>query len=273
MHRLVPSEAIAGLLSDADEQELRMHRQDQQDRRVQFDTVLREIAAETGAAAEPQADDDARVLRAPLAELELGPSAGGLASYDPSVAALGLAPFIRGRAGGGRHAAPDPEPPRRPVRAAPPLATNAGDLVCVVGLRDDALRIAAAMAMGLPSVEVAIGADLLDPSRRQVNDRREALQARADGVRSGGSTLVAVGLGTTPSDVERGAALVDAVQPDQLWIAVDATRKIEDTRLWAQTIGDAGHGVDAVALFDTALTTSPDAVLLLGLPVGWSDAY
>lgn len=276
MHRLVPSEAIAGLLSDADEQEIRLHHQDQQDRRIQFDAVLREIAAETGEDARTLVPSDAGSL------LDGGRGWGAPDAPGPALAAVGgdfdayggdLAPFIRGRVGG-RHAAPVAPPRTRgPVRSAPRLSTSAGDLVCVFGLRSDALRMATAMAMGLPSVEVAIAGDLADASRRRVSDRREALQARADGVRSGGSTLVAVGLGEAPGDAHAHADLLDTIEPDQLWIAVDATRKVEDTRLWAQVIAEAGHGIDAVALFDTALTSTPDAVMLLGLPVGWSDAY
>jgi hypothetical protein len=90
-------------------------------------------------------------------------------------------------------------------------------------------------------------------------------------VRRGGSTLVAIGAGLAPSEAEQYAAVLHDVVPDQIWIAVDVTRKPEDTRNWARMVADAGGGVDAIAAIGIAYTTTPDSTSYLGIPVGWAD--
>ncbi|MDQ1583919.1 MAG: hypothetical protein QOF36_1973 [Microbacteriaceae bacterium] len=164
-----------------------------------------------------------------------------------------------------------PDPVVIPARPAPKLATNPGDLVFVFGLRDDALTVALALARATPTIEIAVAGTIGKPGSRHVGDRREALQARADGVRRGGSTVVAIGAGLAPGEAEQYAAVLHDVVPDQVWIAVDVTRKPEDTRTWAHLVADAGGGVDAIAAIGIAYTTTPDSTSYLGIPVGWAD--
>ena len=164
-----------------------------------------------------------------------------------------------------------PEPYELPTRPAPKLATNPGDLVFVFGLRDDALTVAHALAVAVPTIEVAVAGTIGLPGSRHVGDRREALQARADGVRRGGATVVAIGVGQAPADANRYAGILHDVVPDQVWIAVDVTRKPEDTRAWAEMVAEAGGGVDAVAAIGVEYTTTPDSTAYLGIPVGWAD--
>lgn len=243
-HELVPSDAIAGLLSEADEQEARLQHNETTTR---FDTVLAEIAAETGA--DPRTAESAR------------PDAGD---------------SVRGR-----HAIvvnPTPAAARKPdrfeipTRRAPKLAVGPGDLVLVFGLRDDALTVARALAMGTPTIEVAVAGCTSQPGSRHVGDRREALQTRADGVRRGGSALVAIGLGDSPVEAAQYTDILHDVIPDQVWIAVDVTRKPEDTRVWAHSVAEAAEGIDAIAAIGTAYTTTPDSTAYLGIPVGWEAA-
>jgi hypothetical protein len=247
LHALVPSDAIAGLLSEADEQEALLQHNDTGAR---FDVVLQEIAAE----AEPQP----HVTDGPVN----WPDTAGIL---PPIDAVLIEPIP----------APTRKPERfeAPSRLAPKLAVSAGDLIFVFGLRDDALTVARAMAVATPTIEVAVAGTVGKPGSRHVGDRREALQARADGVRRGGSTLVAIGLGEAPTDAARYAGILHDVIPDQVWIAVDVTRKPEDTRVWAHLVADAGGGIDAIAAIGTAYTTTPDSTAYLGIPVGWGDGY
>jgi hypothetical protein len=173
--------------------------------------------------------------------------------------------------------APIPAPVRRPEpllfpnRPAPNLATDPGDLVFVFGLRDDALTVAQSLKLATPTIEVAVAGAIGKPGTRHVGGRREALQARADGVRRGGSTVVAVGVGQAPGEADQYASILEDVVPDQIWIAIDVTRKPEDTRAWAHLVAEAGGGIDAVAAIGVAYTTTPDSTSSLGIPVGWAD--
>jgi hypothetical protein len=82
---------------------------------------------------------------------------------------------------------------------------------------------------------------------------------------------VAIGVGEAPLDAARYAGILHDVVPDQVWIAVDVTRKPEDTRVWANLVAEAGGGVDAIAAIGVAYTTTPDSSAYLGIPVGWAD--
>lgn len=243
LHELAPSDVIAGLLADADEQEVRLQHASTSS---QFEEVMEEIIAET----DPEALVPTRYLPVPVEPTTI--------VIDPAPA-LSSAPVRR------------PERFEEPTRPAPRLATNPGDLVFVFGLREDALTVAKAMALATPVIEVAVAGTVGRTGARHVGGRREALQARADGVRRNGSTIVAIGVGEAPSDAARYAGILHDVVPDQVWIAVDVTRKPEDTRVWANLVAEAGGGVDAIAAIGVAHTTTPDSTSFLGVPVGWSD--
>jgi hypothetical protein len=239
LHELAPSDAIAGLLADADEQEVRFQHASSAS---QFEEVMEEIIAET----DPEALVPDRYLGVPL---------------ETTTIVIDPVPSPARR----------PERFEEPSRPAPRLATNPGDLVFVFGLREDALTVAQAMAVATPAIEVAVAGTVGRTGARHVGGRREALQARADGVRRNGSTIVAIGVGESPAEASRYAGILHDVVPDQVWIAVDVTRKPEDTRAWANLVAEAGDGVDAIAAIGVAHTTTPDSTSLLGVPVGWSD--
>ncbi|WIB65595.1 hypothetical protein [Curtobacterium sp. MCBD17_040] len=178
---------------------------------------------------------------------------------------------------------PAPEPtthvqvrPIAPVtplkRRAPEFARRPGDLVYVFGLRDDARTVAEALQAAYGSVEVVLAGTYRRGNGRHIEDRREMFAARADGVRTARSFIVAVGLGVTPADADLHLAFLDEVIPDQVWLAVDVTRKPEDTSTWAHTVAQAADGIDAVAALGVAETTTPDSTDYLGIPVGWMDA-
>lgn len=160
--------------------------------------------------------------------------------------------------------APDPAPAHP---ATPPLpAQAAGDLVLLVGLRTDALRVAHSLSGRFGPAAVCVGGTITLKSALTVSDRRTAAHARADGVNNGCSVFVAYGV-EPGSDV---TASIRDIGADQVWVVVDAGRKHEDTRVWVHSVADRVE-VHAVAAFGLATTLTPESVQDLGIPVGWAD--
>ncbi len=155
-----------------------------------------------------------------------------------------------------------PGPESTTLLPVPAPLSRPGDLVLVVGLPADALSVATAMAASVGSTSV--GAAGSAPGANRVDDRRGALAARALAVERGESVLVACGWA---ADVP---AVLAAVRPDQLWVAVDAGRKPEDTARWVAAVASAVP-IDALATVGSAATTTPETVEELGLPIGWVD--
>jgi hypothetical protein len=147
-------------------------------------------------------------------------------------------------------------------RAGPPPARlrRRGDLTLVVGLGGDAEAAAAVLAASADA-----GAEVV-----HVADRRDALAARADGVRRDLPLVAAYAL-AGPAAVPSVVAELAGIAPDQVWVAVDVSRRPEDTAQWVRAV-DAVLAVDAVAATGAAFTSSPDDIHLLGLPVLWLDA-
>ncbi|MEV8213482.1 hypothetical protein [Leifsonia sp. NPDC077715] len=152
-----------------------------------------------------------------------------------------------------------PEPPR-PVGPPPARLRGRGDLTLVVGLGaevHEAARVLAASADANAEVQ-------------SVADRRDALAARADGVRREIPIVAAFSL-PSPASVSDLAAHLAATAPDQVWVVVDVSRKHDDSALWVGAV-DAVLAVDAVVATGASLTVSPDSVHALGLPVLWLEA-
>jgi hypothetical protein len=155
------------------------------------------------------------------------------------------------------------------LRLPPSLPSGAGDLVVVAGLGEDALEAAHALARRVGRAHVCDGGSVVGHTRRRVEDRRGAHAARAYGVQSGQTVIVAYGLGNgNPSD-PRIAALA-GIGADQVWVAVDASRKTVDTARWVNAVR-AVVEVAAAATMAGRFTTSRESVVELGLPEGWSD--
>jgi len=147
-------------------------------------------------------------------------------------------------------------------RAGPPPARlrGRGDLTLVVGLGADAESAARVLAASADAAAEVV----------RVSDRRDALAARADGVRRDIPLVAAYAL-AAPTAVAVAGAELARIAPDQVWVAVDVSRKPEDTAAWVRAV-DAALAVDAVAATGAAFTGSPDDVHRLGLPVLWLDA-
>ncbi|WP_431246072.1 hypothetical protein [Leifsonia xyli] len=161
-----------------------------------------------------------------------------------------------------RHDSPLGEERREADAAGPPPARlrGRGDLTLVVGLgpeAHEAARVLAASADAAAEVQ-------------RVADRRDALAARADGVRREIPIVASFPI-AAPGAVPGLAADLAGIAPDQVWVAVDVSRKVEDTAAWVRAV-DAVLAVDAVAATGASFTGSPGSVHLLGLPVLWLDA-
>jgi len=152
-----------------------------------------------------------------------------------------------------------------------------GDLVVIVGIGDDAGQVATSLAlMGTvpgenSSFELASAGTTVMEGLARVDDRRGAFAARARGVENGHATIVAWGIGAGDERLATDAAAIASTRPDQVWLAVDASRKHDDTERWVAALSTV-LPVQAMAVLRTGFTGSPETVASLGLPEAWSDA-
>ena len=160
----------------------------------------------------------------------------------------------------------------RAVLPLPPVPlAGAGDLVLVVGLGADPLAVCESMAAaaGAGAAAIRSAGALEDTSYGRAADRRSAATARAAGVLADHAIYLAYGLGRG-EELSRHATLIGALAPDQVWAAVDAGRKAEDTAAWVAAVRRTAE-VTAVAVEGLAATATPHTVNGLGLPIGWVD--
>ncbi|GAA1871798.1 hypothetical protein GCM10009715_18350 [Paeniglutamicibacter psychrophenolicus] len=149
-----------------------------------------------------------------------------------------------------------------------PLA-GPGDLVVVIGLWGDAGMAAEELhdgtALRRNAGELAQKFDVDSLARRPVTDRRGILRARAAAVAEGVPLLVAVAINPQQALLPQ-LELLEVLEADQLWAAVDAGRKVEDTAVWVKHVA-SGHGLYAVVSLHADETLSPESVWELGFPV------
>ncbi len=149
-----------------------------------------------------------------------------------------------------------------------PLA-GPGDLVVVIGLWGDAGMAAEELhdgtALRRNAGELAQKFDVDSLARRPVTDRRGILRARAAAVAEGVPLLVAVAINPQLALLPQ-LELLEVLEADQLWAAVDAGRKAEDTAAWVKHVA-SGHGLYAVVSLHADETLSPASVWELGFPV------
>lgn len=144
-----------------------------------------------------------------------------------------------------------------------------GDLVVVIGLWGDGvtagIQLGEETAMRRQAGELAPKFDA-DPSlRRPIMDRRGIMRARAAAVEEAVPLVVSVALNPLqPLGVQ--LEVLDSLGADQLWVAVDAGRKSEDTAAWVKYISSR-HRVYALVSLHANETLSPESVLDLGFPV------
>lgn len=161
------------------------------------------------------------------------------------------------------------------VSQPPSVLAGAGDLVVCAGLlsdADDAARLLSA-AVGVSGVQRAgiwaSGGSGRRVESGRIENRRESMAARARGVEKSEPVIVAFGLGGG-ADVSDGAARLAGLDPDQVWLVVDAGRKPEDTRAWVELMC-ATMPVAGLVVSGASATGTPESADALGLPVGWVD--
>jgi hypothetical protein len=147
-----------------------------------------------------------------------------------------------------------------------------GDLVVIAGIGEDAMTVARSLAGERGGAEiVAGGAQRVATGEPRVTDHKTAFSARARGVENSRATIVAYSIEPGDARLAAHAAALAGIRPDQLWLAVDASRKPEDTAAWVGAVCTV-VSVQALAVLRTAWTSTPETVRSLGLPEGWSDS-
>ncbi len=164
-------------------------------------------------------------------------------------------------------ATPAPNEPAKPLPV-PGLLSSQGDLVVVIGLGQDALPVARAMAATVGRAEVAASGTLDATGLARVADRRDALLARARGVERRETLFVAVGITSGGVHASSQATAIAQLRADQIWAVVDASRKAEDTARWVRKVSSVVQ-LDAVVGIERDATMTPETITTLGLPVTW----
>jgi hypothetical protein len=155
------------------------------------------------------------------------------------------------------------------------LPTGQGSIIAVVGRRADALEMAEAFAeeLGTSPDEILVAAASFRgtsvPEDRRLSSVDLAMERRRSWRRRNRPTIIAVDSSMGRQRNAWATHLLDAVEPTMVWGVVEATRKAEDIRDWAEHLG----GLDALAVIDLDETVSPAAVLGAGVPVGRLDGY
>jgi hypothetical protein len=152
----------------------------------------------------------------------------------------------------------------------PTLHDEPGGLVLFVGLGDDAMVVARSLARSVRWSDVRMGGRILGDALPRVDDRRSAAEFRAHCIAVGSVGLLAWGVGLGVSGMQSTASALRAIDADQIWLVVDASRKAEDTAAWVGMIR-ASAPATALAVLHGVETATPDSVNALGLPIGWSD--
>lgn len=152
----------------------------------------------------------------------------------------------------------------------PIMASQAGDLIILAGVGDNALQAALEAASRLPGgALLASGGDRAGDGLT-VDSPASAMAARAKGVLAGQPVILAYGLGSYLSARGHAPAL-KSFAADQTWLVVDVTRKHEDTSKWVDALAPA-LDITALAVIGSRETETPRTARSLGIPVGWIDS-
>lgn len=156
-----------------------------------------------------------------------------------------------------------------------PLPTGQGSVIAVVGRRADALEVCGQLAaqLGLNPEDVLVAAATFRgasiPEARRISSIELAHERRRSWRRRPRPTIVAVDTPLAGARSGWAAHLLETVEPTMVWGVVEASRKAEDIRDWAQRLG----GLDALAVTGLDDTVSPATVLGAGVPVGLLDGH
>ncbi|MEV7972407.1 hypothetical protein [Cellulomonas sp. NPDC089187] len=157
------------------------------------------------------------------------------------------------------------------VPSAPALPRDPGTVLAVVGLPEDALRVAELLVLRHASSGAVVRAGDLDaPAASRLTTPAAATRWRQHLDPQADLTVVAVGVGPGRSRESAAADLIAALAPTQLWAVADARSKPRDCSRWLGAVG-AARPVDALAVTGLFDTSEPGTVLGLPVPVAWID--
>jgi hypothetical protein len=148
------------------------------------------------------------------------------------------------------------------TRAVPVPVTGPGKVLLVVGLGSHAVETARTMGAALSdAVEIRTAGAVRAAGLDHTVGRLGLAAARTAAQLAGRTVLVAFGL--RPDGAVPAPALSD-LDADQVWLAVDATRKPADTAVWVRKVTwSLGVGSQE--------TLTPQTVNELDIPIGWLD--
>lgn len=149
----------------------------------------------------------------------------------------------------------------------PTLLDEPGKVVMVIGLVSDALAAARSLATSVESAEIRTAGASMQSGFVHVVSRQGLEDAKEAGRRAGRVVIIAFGLGQ--DGTVRVPALTE-LDADQVWLAVDATRKPSDTQSWVRKVIWV-TAPDALVVLGAHETLTPQTVNELQVPVGWVD--
>lgn len=162
----------------------------------------------------------------------------------------------------------DTSAPLRTTSGVPLPAVGAGQIIVVAGLGQDGFLEACSIASAMGTTALIGGLAIGDGQR--TDDRAGWLRARRDARNAGRPSIAGFGLGTDLRQVQGQLVHLQAMGADQIWLAVDARRKTEDTSAWVSA-ATAMVPVHALAVTGSSQTSTPQTVNMLGIPVGRVD--
>jgi hypothetical protein len=147
-----------------------------------------------------------------------------------------------------------------------------GSVLAVVGEAEEALALAndlAAEAGVNPEEIVLVSSSYRGKSvseGRRLSSAEDTCERRRSWRRRRTPVVVAVDapVGTSAAWARH---VLEALEPVMTWATVEATRKTDDVRAWADDL----DGLDAIAITNTDDTVSPAALIDTGIPVGRVD--
>lgn len=259
---------IAALLSDANQAEEKVNVSPKPEsphlstETLDFESLLSKLSEQVGDSVDMPEKPDTPTIDETLAAIKAETGE----PKKPAPAMTGQAQFLAELAS--RPNMPEIVLPPTPERNARPTPTREpGDLVLFIGLGQDAIAPVKALSKQGHEVQIHGGGAISIGNSDPINTRRDALVARADAVHKDQGIFVAYGL-TSLTDEPQALSKMGA---DQIWVVVDASRKMEDTEKWVKTLS-ALVPITAVAVVGTSFTETPDTIQYLGGPVGWTDS-
>ena len=167
--------------------------------------------------------------------------------------------------------------PPAPVVAAPLMPRRPGDLLVLLGDPVSAYAAARTMATGarIPSAHVFVVSDSTPvPGLAKKQRVHDVLEARLVGAqlamnRAAGIVVIdaPLSLVVDPLGQHWVTDILDALDATAVWAVVDATRRTDDVARWLTVVPE----VSGLVVHDLALTSDPDAVNTLGVPVAIVD--